>query len=46
MKMYKKPITEIFDLESENLMQSGLNPVSSGGNASDPGNSGGTIDGD
>ena len=44
MKMYKKPITEIFDLESENLMQSGLNPVSSGGNASE--NPGQTISGD
>lgn len=34
-KMYKKPITEVFDLKGENLMQGVLNPMSSGGNSSE-----------
>ena len=32
--MYNKPITEVFDLKGENLMQGVLNPISSGGNSS------------
>ena len=44
--MYKQPTTEVLYLEGDSLMQGGMNPISSGGNASDPGNSGGTIDGD
>jgi hypothetical protein len=34
-KMYKQPKTEAFDLEGESLMQSAMNPMSSGGNASE-----------
>ena len=35
-KIYNQPTTETFDLKGGSLMQGGvLNPVSSGGNASD-----------
>lgn len=35
MKMYKKPIIEVFDLKGENLMQGVLNPISGAGNSSE-----------